>query len=69
VRPGDLAADHPEPIVLGGEPPPERPGVLFSSCNARMGLSQRRRRDVPGTTPAVPGGLGMVREVDGDERL
>ena len=43
VRPGDLAADHPEPLVLGGEPLPREPGVLCSSCNARKGLSQRRR--------------------------
>ena len=32
------------PLVLGGEPLPARPGVLCSSCNARKGLSQRRRR-------------------------
>ena len=43
VRSGDLAADHPEPLVLGGEPLPAHPGVLCSSCNARKGLSQRRR--------------------------
>jgi len=43
VRPGDLAADHPEPLALGGEPLPAHPGVLCSSCNARKGLSQRRR--------------------------
>ena len=43
VRPGELAADHPVPLVLGGEPPPKRPGVLCASCNARKGLSQRRR--------------------------
>jgi hypothetical protein len=43
VRPGDLAADHPEPLVLGGEPLAAEPGVLCSSCNARKGLSQRRR--------------------------
>jgi hypothetical protein len=43
VRPGDLAADHPEPLVLGGELLPARPGVLCPSCNARKGLSQRRR--------------------------
>jgi hypothetical protein len=30
-------------IILGGEPLPARPGVLCSSCNARKGLSQRRR--------------------------
>ena len=43
VRPGELAADHPVPLVLGGEPLPARPGVLCASCNARKGLSQRRR--------------------------
>jgi hypothetical protein len=43
VRPGDLAADHPEPLVLGGEALPARPGVLCASCNARKGLGQRRR--------------------------
>jgi hypothetical protein len=43
VRPGELAADHPEPLVLGGEPLPERPGMLCSSCNSRKGLGQRRR--------------------------
>jgi hypothetical protein len=32
-----------EPLVLVGEPLPARPGVLCSSCNARKGLSQRRR--------------------------
>jgi hypothetical protein len=40
---GDLAADHPVPLVLGREPLPARPGVLCASCNARKGLSQRRR--------------------------
>ena len=39
VRPGGLAADHPVPLVLGGEPLPARPGVLCASCNARKGLS------------------------------
>jgi hypothetical protein len=39
----DLAADHPLPLVLGGEPLPAQPGVLCSGCNARKGLSQRRR--------------------------
>jgi hypothetical protein len=43
VRPGELAADHPVPLVLGGEPLPARPDVLCASCNARKGLSQRRR--------------------------
>ena len=43
VQPGELAADHPEPLVLGGEPRPAQPGVICSSCNARKGLSQRRR--------------------------
>ena len=43
VRPGELAADHPVPLVLGGEPLPARSGVLCASCNARKGLSQRRR--------------------------
>ncbi len=43
VRPGELAADHPVPLVLGGEPLPAQPGVLCASCNARKGLSQRRR--------------------------
>ena len=43
VRPGELTADHPVPLVLGGEPLPARPGVLCPSCNARKGLSQRRR--------------------------
>jgi hypothetical protein len=43
VRAGELAADHPVPLVLGGEPLPARPGVLCASCNARKGLSQRRR--------------------------
>jgi hypothetical protein len=43
VRPGELAADHLVPLVLGGEPLPARPGVLCASCNARKGLSQRRR--------------------------
>jgi hypothetical protein len=43
VRPGELAADHPVPLVLGGEPLPARPGVLCASCNARKGLSERRR--------------------------
>ena len=43
VGPGELAADHPVPLVLGGEPLPARPGVLCASCNARKGLSQRRR--------------------------
>ena len=43
LRSGQLAADHPEPLVLGGEPLPARPGVLCASCNARKGLSQRRR--------------------------
>ena len=40
---GEFAADHPEPLVLGGEPLPRQPGVPCSSCNARKGLSQRRR--------------------------
>jgi hypothetical protein len=35
VRPGELAADRPVPLVLGGEPLPARPGVLCASCNAR----------------------------------
>ena len=43
VRPGELTADHAVPLVLGGEPLPLRPGVLCASCNARKGLSQRRR--------------------------
>ena len=43
VRPGELAADHPVPLVLGGEPLPAQPGVLCASCNARKGLNQRRR--------------------------
>jgi hypothetical protein len=43
VRPGQLAADHPVPLVLGGEPLPGRLGALCASCNARKGLSQRRR--------------------------
>jgi len=43
ARPGELAADHPVPLILGGEPLPARPGVLCASCNARKGLSQRRR--------------------------
>ena len=43
LRPGELAADHSEPLVLGGEPLPAVPGVLCSGCNARKGLSQRRR--------------------------
>jgi hypothetical protein len=43
VRPGELAADHPVPLVLGGDPLPARPGVLCASCTARKGLSQRRR--------------------------
>ena len=43
LRPGELAADHPDPLVLGGEPLPIQPGVLCPSCNARKGLSQRRR--------------------------
>ena len=43
VRPGELTADHPVPLVLGGEPLPARPGVLCSGCNARKGLRQRRR--------------------------
>jgi hypothetical protein len=43
VRPGELAADHPEALVLGGEPLPAQPGVLCLSCNARKGLSERRR--------------------------
>ena len=43
VKPGDLAADHRVPLVLGGEPLPARPGVLCGGCNARKGLSQRRR--------------------------
>ena len=42
VRPGEFAADHPDPLVLGGEPLPAHPGVLCSSCNARNGLSLRR---------------------------
>jgi hypothetical protein len=37
VRPNKLAADHPEPPILGGEPLPARPGVLCASCNARKG--------------------------------
>ena len=43
VRSGDPAADHPEPLVLGGEPLPAQPGVPCAGCNARKGLSQRRR--------------------------
>ena len=49
VRPGELAADHPVPLVLGGATLPARPGVLCASCNALKGLSdgaaasQRRR--------------------------
>ena len=39
----DLAADYPVPLVLGGEPLSTRQGVLCSGCNARKGLSQRRR--------------------------
>jgi len=38
-----LAADHPVPLVLGGEPLPAQLGVMCASCNARKGLSQRRR--------------------------
>jgi len=44
VKPGRLAADHPDPLALGGAPLPRQPGVLCSSCNARKGLSQRQRR-------------------------
>jgi hypothetical protein len=44
LRPGEPTADHPVPLVLGGEPLPARPGELCASCNARKGLSQRRRR-------------------------
>jgi hypothetical protein len=43
VRPGELAADHQVLLVLGDEPLPARPDVLCSSCDARKGLSQRRR--------------------------
>jgi hypothetical protein len=39
----ELAADHPVPLAFGGEPLPARPGVLCASCNARKGLSHRRR--------------------------
>jgi hypothetical protein len=38
-----VAADHPVPLVLFGEPLPARPGVPCASCNARKGLSRRRR--------------------------
>jgi hypothetical protein len=31
------------PLTLDGEPLPRRPGVICASCNARKGLSQRRR--------------------------
>jgi|GEM_PF-3473102 len=40
---GGLACDHPDPLALGGDPLPRQPGVLCPSCNARKGLSQRRR--------------------------
>lgn len=43
VKPRQLAADHPVPLALGGEPLPVNAGVLCRSCNARKGLSQRRR--------------------------
>jgi hypothetical protein len=43
ARSGSLAADHPVPLVLGGEPLPAHPGVLCASCNARKGPSQRRQ--------------------------
>jgi hypothetical protein len=43
VRPGELAAEHPVPLVLGGEPLPAHPDVLCSSCNASKTLSQLRR--------------------------
>jgi hypothetical protein len=64
VRPGELAADHPVPLVLGGEPPPARPGVLCASCNARKGLSQRRRQGrsgrVTGAGPPRHRNVGVV---------
>ena len=34
---GELAADHPVPLVLGGEPLPARPDVLCSSCKRGRG--------------------------------
>jgi hypothetical protein len=41
--PGELAADHLVPLVLGGEPLPAQPGGFCLGCNARKGLRQRRR--------------------------
>ena len=43
VNRGELHADHDVPLALGGDPLPAQPGVLCPSCNARKGLSQRRR--------------------------
>jgi hypothetical protein len=38
VRPGELAADHPVPLVLGGELLPARPDVLCASCKRSQGV-------------------------------
>jgi hypothetical protein len=43
VKPAEIAADDPVPLVLSGEPLPAQPGVLCSACNARKWLSERRR--------------------------
>jgi hypothetical protein len=44
VTPGQLAAAHPVGLAMGGEALPTRVGVLCPPCNARQGLSERRRR-------------------------
>jgi len=43
VRPDELAADQPVPIVLGGELLPAEPGVL-RELHRTQGLGQRQRR-------------------------
>jgi hypothetical protein len=62
VRPGELAADHPEPLVLGGEPLPVRPGVLGSGCNGREGAVNGggdASRGRSGLGPLRPLGIGL----------